>query len=124
MKRFLLLLALATCAPLAMATDDISKVNGSIQTQAGSVAQERTTGQLNAIRDASSSVCDMMQEIASTNAQQSATATHLAERMGTVAEQIDESHHHVENANATLVKFSDKAHTLARLAKHFQLEDN
>lgn len=35
MKRLFLLLLLSTTAPLAMASEDISKVNGSIQTQAG-----------------------------------------------------------------------------------------
>ncbi len=35
MKRFLLLLALAACAPTALANDDVSKVNGSIHTDAG-----------------------------------------------------------------------------------------
>ena len=43
MKRFLLLLALATCAPLAMATDDISKVNGSIHTDAGASYRDLDT---------------------------------------------------------------------------------
>lgn len=36
MKRLFLLLLLSASAPLALAADDISKVNGSIQTQAGS----------------------------------------------------------------------------------------
>lgn len=36
MKRLFLLLLLSANAPLALAADDISKVNGSIQTQAGS----------------------------------------------------------------------------------------
>ena len=37
----------------------------------------------------------MMQAIAGTNAQQSAAAAHLAERMAHIAEQFAESHQHI-----------------------------
>lgn len=43
MKRFLLLLALATCAPAALADDDVSKVNGSIHTDAGASYRDLET---------------------------------------------------------------------------------
>lgn len=43
MKRFLLLLTLAVAAPQAMADDDISKVNGSIQTTAGASYRDLET---------------------------------------------------------------------------------
>ena len=43
MKRYLLLLALATCAPAALADDDVSKVNGSIHTDAGASYRDLET---------------------------------------------------------------------------------
>ena len=43
MKRFLLLLALAACAPTALANDDVSKVNGSIHTDAGASYRDLET---------------------------------------------------------------------------------
>ena len=43
MKRFLLLLALAACAPTALANDDVSKVNGSIHLAAGVQARDVET---------------------------------------------------------------------------------
>lgn len=43
MKRFLLLLALGLASPLAMAADDISKVNGSIRTESGTAYRDLDT---------------------------------------------------------------------------------
>ena len=43
MKRFLLLLALGLASPLAMASDDISKVNGSIRTDSGTAYRDLDT---------------------------------------------------------------------------------
>src|SRR5690606_12987803 len=43
MSRFLLLLALGLTCPLAMASDDISKVNGSIRTESGTAYRDLDT---------------------------------------------------------------------------------
>ncbi|WP_174874719.1 methyl-accepting chemotaxis protein [Vogesella oryzae] len=91
------------------------------QTRAGVEAQQRTSVQLHSVRGDVGDVNGMMQEIASANAQQSASATHLAERMTHIATQFEESHQHIDAANQTIRELAQQAGNLARLAGHFEV---
>ncbi|MDC7713891.1 PAS domain-containing methyl-accepting chemotaxis protein [Vogesella sp. LYT5W] len=92
------------------------------QTRAGAEAQLRTTAKLQGVQDSSHSVNQMMQAIAGTNAQQSAAAAHLAERMAHIAEQFAESHQHIRSANHGIEKLADQAARVSALAAHFEVE--
>ncbi|MFC3533889.1 methyl-accepting chemotaxis protein [Vogesella facilis] len=91
------------------------------QTRAGLEAQQRTSSQLHAVRGDVGNVNGMMQEIASANAQQSVSATHLAERMTHIAAQFEESHQHIDAANQTIRVLARQACNLAQLAGHFEV---
>ncbi|OWY38512.1 chemotaxis protein [Xenophilus sp. AP218F] len=98
----------------------MNRVNS--ETRAGSEVQQNAADSLARIRESSAQVSRMMREIAGTNAEQSAAAQHLAERMENIAEQFEETHRHLEDANASVAGFGGSARRLAGMAAHFKLD--
>lgn len=77
--------------------------------------------QLAAVRDTTVQVNDMMQDVASTNAQQATAAGELSSRMSDVASQIAESHRHVEAASQVVARLASQSKHRAALAGNFEV---
>ncbi|SCK20448.1 PAS domain-containing methyl-accepting chemotaxis protein [Vogesella sp. LIG4] len=91
------------------------------QTRDGVAAQQRTSSQLQSVHGDVGNVNGMMQEIATANAQQSASASYLAERMTHIAAQIEASHRDIDTASQSISQIAQQAGSLAQLAEHFEV---
>ncbi|POA97809.1 chemotaxis protein [Chromobacterium sinusclupearum] len=92
------------------------------ETHAGSTAQQETHARLEDILAAVHRVSAMMQDIAATNSQQSATANQLTGQMQDIVQQLEATHRHIDNAHGTVSDFNRRAQRLSRMAAHFQLD--
>ncbi|QEL54376.1 methyl-accepting chemotaxis protein [Chromobacterium paludis] len=91
------------------------------ETQASSTAQAQTHTQLAEILSAIHRVNERMQDIAGTNGQQSTAASQLTGQMQSIAEQLDATHRHIDQAHQTVADFNRRAQRLSQMAAHFQL---
>ncbi|UDM15636.1 PAS domain-containing methyl-accepting chemotaxis protein [Vogesella sp. XCS3] len=92
------------------------------ETRAGVETVQQTLTRLDALQQGSGEVNMMMQEIAVTNAQQSATAGHLAERMTLISARFDASTEQIATARQAIAGLASEAAQVAALASAFEVE--
>ncbi|UTH74858.1 PAS domain-containing methyl-accepting chemotaxis protein [Chromobacterium sp. IIBBL 290-4] len=92
------------------------------ETQAGSLAQRQTAGQLEQILGAVGEVNLMMQDIAGANSQQSSTAGDLNQQMQDMSRQLASMREHIRQAHDTVNDFNHQARRLSKMTGHFQIE--
>ncbi|POZ61777.1 methyl-accepting chemotaxis protein [Chromobacterium alticapitis] len=92
------------------------------ETRASNTAQETTHAQLEGTLASIHRVSEMMQDIAGTNSQQSATAGQLTGQMQDIAQQLEATHIHIDQAHGTVADFNRRAQRLSQMAGHFQFQ--
>jgi len=92
------------------------------ETRAGVATIQQTLDSLSTVQADAGDVNALMQEIAVTNAQQSATAGHLAERMALISAKFEASASQIESARRALSRLGDEASHVASLAQAFEVE--
>lgn len=92
------------------------------ETRAGTEVQTRTAAEFESVRSTAVRVHGMMQEIAATNAQQSAAAGTLSSQMVDIASHFDESHRRLGEARGAVETLAEQAEALASRVAHFELE--
>jgi aerotaxis receptor len=92
------------------------------ETKAGVDTVQQTQARLGTLQQSSGDMNMMMQEIAVTNAQQSATASHLAERMALISARFDASTEQIATARLAIAGLANEAAQVATLAGAFEVE--
>ncbi len=122
----------------SLSTDEINQLVGNVehatqqtvtaiaaiteQTRAGVETIQQSLGSLSALQDDSGEVNTMMQEIAVTNAEQSASAGHLAEQMSLISSRFEASASQIDAARRAIRQLSEEAAHVAGLAQAFEVE--
>ena len=91
------------------------------ETRAGVDTIQHTLANLATLQHGANEVNALMQEIAVTNAQQSSTAGHLAERMAHIAAKFDASTSQIDAARRAIGQLSAEAGHVAKLAQAFEV---